>query len=1014
MLIVFGLLTLSEWIFGTSLGIDQLLAHDPAVGGVAGRASPQTAAAFLLFGLTQFTLDAPQGPRRRVQTLAGLGFAFVVGSVALGYLYGSSVLTGSVDLTGVSPPTAVGLVALLVAVACERPDREPTFWLWSSGPAGVVARRLAGAALVAAPALAFVRLVGQEAGWYDVRFGLALFTGSMIVIFLAIATWTARAVDRGEKLQRELRAIFDHVPAPMVMRDRGGRYVHANAYVTRSLGLSLEELAGTRAEDHFEPEVIAQIRAQDEQVLRSRESFTDEIAVPHSDGSMHDYYVVKYPVLDDSGEVEGFGSFSLDITDRKRAEARLREAEERFRGTFEEAPIGVALVAADGAWLRANRALCEIIGYSEQELLGMSFQDITHPEDLDADLENVRQMLSGAIRTYQMEKRYLHKQGQIVWIRLSVSLVRDVTGEPLHFVSQIEDITAAKHADESLREAQARIEAIFHHIPAGLSLRDLDGRYLHVNQYAADALGCAPAELTGTDPGEHLDEQTRQRVRAEDAEMRRTRQPIAQEFTLLHSDGTDHDYHVVRYPVLDDRGEVTAFGSFTLDVAARKRAERTLARTLDQLQEAQRTARLGSWTWDPAADTATWSAEMYRIFGRDPEQGPATSDAFFQYVHPDDRERLAAGYAQTFGGGPAFELDYRIITSANGERTVHALGRRDPVHPGCYAGTVQDVTALREAEREARRERDYAATITRSMREGFVLTRDGVILDVNDALCELTGFSREELLGASAPFPFWAPDTTDELQRTRERVLEQDGGEFEAPLMRKDGTRFEASLTAVPARGPDDVLMGYVTTVRDISQQKRYEAELKRLARHDPLTELANRRVFHEELDAEVTRAKRHDRSLSIAILDLDHFKHINDQHGHPAGDRVLTEAARRLSTLVREGEVLARVGGEEFAWIIPDSGAIGAYAAAERARQAIAATEFPEVGALTLSAGVCELGDADNVQQLYEHADKALYWAKQHGRNQTFRYTEQSARQISDRALARAPAGAKPRPAKR
>src|SRR5438477_12917570 len=108
-----------------------------------------------------------------------------------------------------------------------------------------------------------------------------------------------------------------------------------------------------------------------------------------------------------------------DITERKEAQEALRVSEERFRSAFDDAAIGMALVAPDGRWLQVNRSLCEIVGYSEQELLGANFQAITHPDDLEVDLEYVRQMLAGEIQTYKMEKRYFHKLGQIIWVLLS-------------------------------------------------------------------------------------------------------------------------------------------------------------------------------------------------------------------------------------------------------------------------------------------------------------------------------------------------------------------------------------------------------------------------------------------------------------------------------------------------------------------------------------------------------------------------------------------------------------------
>src|SRR3569623_1592289 len=121
--------------------------------------------------------------------------------------------------------------------------------------------------------------------------------------------------------------------------------------------------------------------------------------------------------------------------------ARLREAEERFRLAFEHAPIGIALGSPEGKFTRVNRALCELLGYTPEELVATTFQEITHPEDLNLDLENVRQVLSGEVRDYEMEKRYLHRDGHIVWALLSVALVRDEAGEPLYFISQIQDIS---------------------------------------------------------------------------------------------------------------------------------------------------------------------------------------------------------------------------------------------------------------------------------------------------------------------------------------------------------------------------------------------------------------------------------------------------------------------------------------------------------------------------------------------------------------------------------------------
>ena len=150
-------------------------------------------------------------------------------------------------------------------------------------------------------------------------------------------------------------------------------------------------------------------------------------------------------------------SLAIEASDRALAEAKLRESEARFHGAFDNAVVGMAIVSLEGHWLQVNRSLCEMVGYSESELLATTLQEITHPDDLETDLECVGQMLAGEISYYHLEKRYLHKQGHIVWILLSVSLVRDGDNNPQYFVVQIQDISERKIAEVNLRQNAAAL-----------------------------------------------------------------------------------------------------------------------------------------------------------------------------------------------------------------------------------------------------------------------------------------------------------------------------------------------------------------------------------------------------------------------------------------------------------------------------------------------------------------------------------------------------------------------------
>ena len=151
------------------------------------------------------------------------------------------------------------------------------------------------------------------------------------------------------------------------------------------------------------------------------------------------------------------GTFQ-DITKRKQLEDVLKENEERFRSTFEQAAIGIAHVSTEGRFLRVNQHFCDMVGYKLEEMLAHNFQKITHQDDLDADLEYVRRLLSGEIQTYSMEKRYFKKNGSSVWVNLTVSLVRKISGEPKYFISAVKDITKTKDAETALQKAHDELK----------------------------------------------------------------------------------------------------------------------------------------------------------------------------------------------------------------------------------------------------------------------------------------------------------------------------------------------------------------------------------------------------------------------------------------------------------------------------------------------------------------------------------------------------------------------------
>ena len=270
------------------------------------------------------------------------------------------------------------------------------------------------------------------------------------------------------------RAILNSANYTIISTTQEGTILTFNAAAERLLGYTAAEVVGktTPVLIHDRDEVIQRAAELSQElgepiapgfetfVAKARRGTVDEREWSYirKDGSRFPVLLSITALRDAENKITGFLGIGSDITERKHAENALRESEERFHQAFENAAIGMALVSLEGRWLQVNRALCQMVGYSEQELLATDVQTITHPDDLAKGLNFLQQAASGETSYFQCEKRYLHKQGHVVWVMLSSSLIRDVQGHPLYTVTQIEDITERKRTQEELQRQNLRAQ----------------------------------------------------------------------------------------------------------------------------------------------------------------------------------------------------------------------------------------------------------------------------------------------------------------------------------------------------------------------------------------------------------------------------------------------------------------------------------------------------------------------------------------------------------------------------
>jgi len=257
---------------------------------------------------------------------------------------------------------------------------------------------------------------------------------------------------------------------------------------------------------------------------------------------------------------------------------QLRSSELQFSSAFEFAAIGMALVAPDGRFLKVNRAVCEMLGYPVEELLALTFQDITHREDLEADLAQVRRLLDGTIESYRLEKRYLHRQGRQVWVLLSVSLVRDEAGQPFHFISQLQDVTEQKLAETELRRTNDLLRAVADGTPDAVFVKDLNGRYLLCNKAAARFFGLTVDEMLRQDDIAIFGLDRGRAVMESDRRVMETGLVQTTEEAMTVT-GVTRIFHAFKAPYRDASGNVVGIISIARDITEPKLAEQRLARS---------------------------------------------------------------------------------------------------------------------------------------------------------------------------------------------------------------------------------------------------------------------------------------------------------------------------------------------------------------------------------------------------------------------------------------------------
>ena len=672
-------------------------------------------------------------------------------------------------------------------------------------------------------------------------------------------------------------------------------FLAVNPAFARQCGYAVEELIGQPVFSIYPPEEHAALAERIERIDDTG-GLTFESIHRRKDGSLFPVLVEVMLIRDANGVPVSRVAYVKDITESKQAEQDRRASEERFRAAYRNATVGMSIADVGGRIQEVNQAFCKLLGYSEQELLARTFQSITHPDDLGQNLERLQTLLAEKRVCDVFEKRYIRKDGCVVWAQVGVSVIRDENGAPRYTLAMVQDITERKRTEEELQLAKYTVD----HATEAIYWVGVGAELLDVNDSACSMLGYSKEEFRRMkvhdinpyfqpDSWSSFWEETRQKGRASFESCHR-----AKDGRLIP---IDVSVNVIRY------NEVECHMAFVRDITERTRADRALRRMQEKLKQALRASSTGLWDWNTETNEVFFSDEWAAQLGYDSHEIAGRFEEWESRLHPDDHDRALA-HVQHYFHNPVgvYEQEFRMRRKdgsycwivARASFVEDADGRKVRL-----LGSHADITERKSAERALRASEERFHFAIEATNEGMwdwdMQTND---VYYSPQCIRLLEYQPDEITPTRAFFE--ALVHPDDVARTAEIVQAHVDGhtpvqEMEVRLRQQSGAfRWYLNRGKVVAREPDGRPLRMVGTITDISERKQSERERdEALSNLQAIMETVPDVIFALDLEGRV--AKWNLRLETVTGYTREELQ------GKPALDMVPAEEAERTAAAIRE-----------------------------------------------------------------------------------------------------------------